>query len=124
MRNQEQGPFTGTGPRGFKRPPDSLTEQVCDALRANGFVDASGIDVEVRPESEEVILTGAVPDARQRQLAEECAVSIKGIAAVHNRLAIGEAGDAGGEGGREFGRNSDTQRRPAETLGKMPPKKP
>lgn len=124
MRNREQGPFTGTGPRGFQRPPDSLTEQVCDALRANGLVDASAIDVEVRPESEEAILTGSVPTAEQRRLAEECVVSLQGIGTVHNRLTVGQSDSGGGEDDREFGRNSGTAKRPAETLGKTPPKEP
>jgi osmotically-inducible protein OsmY len=124
MRNQEQGPFSGTGPRGFKRPPDSLTEQVCDALRANGFVDASEIDVEVRPESEEAILTGSVPTSEQRQLAEECVVSLQGINTVHNRLTVGQSDSGGHEGSREFGRNTSTARRPSQTLGKTPKKNP
>lgn len=93
MKNQDPGPYAGLGPRGFATPPDRLTGQVCDALRTNGFVDASEIDVEVRPESEEAILTGSVPTSRQRRLAEECVVSLPGIEAVHNRLMAEESGD-------------------------------
>lgn len=123
MANRSGGPFSGTGPKGFKRPPDSLEGQVCDALKANGYVNASEIDVEVKSESGEVILTGTVPDADQQRLAEECVVSVSGISTVHNRLTVDHnMGDSGHDGSRDFGENTGTAKRPAQTLGKTPDK--
>lgn len=77
------------GPHGFRQPPNRLYEQVCEAVKAAGGVDASNIDVEIRPEGEEVVLHGSVPDPDQRRLAEECVLSVPGVRSVHNELAVG-----------------------------------
>lgn len=123
MTNGNEGPFSGAGPKGFKRPPDSLEGQVCDALKANGYVNATEISVGVNPESEEVILSGAVPTDDQRRLAEDCVASVQGISVVHNRLTVdSNIEDPDHDGSREFGRNSATARRPAQTIGNTPDK--
>jgi hypothetical protein len=101
-----------------------MEAQVRDALRADGFVDASEIGVEVDVESGELTLTGRVPSRDQRRLAQRCAASVQGIGVVHNRLTIDRQMESSGPGGRELGKDTTTAKRPVQTLGVEPEKKP
>jgi osmotically-inducible protein OsmY len=122
MSNRSEGPFSGTGPKGYKRPPESLKEQVCDALAADGYVDASKIQVEVV--RGKVTLTGSVPAPEQHRLAEDCVASVLGIRSVENRMSVDrDTDDSGNDGGSEFGTDTTTATRPARTLGNTPDRK-
>jgi BON domain len=120
MDKRDQGPFSGKGPKGYKLPPGSLEALVCDALEADGYVDASKIGVEVNS-SGEASLSGTVPSREQQQLAEDCAASVEGIRSVQNRLTIdSDASDTDQDGRGEFGKNASTAKRPARTIGAIP----
>lgn len=71
-----------------ERAPNRLYEAVCEAVNGAGRVDASNIDIELRPLSEEVVLRGTVPDGEQRRLAEEFVLAVEGVTQVDNRLAV------------------------------------
>src|SRR5690606_11876532 len=83
MSNQRKESLSETGPTGNLRPPQSIAAQVRDALRANGYVDDSGIRVDVN-DSGMLTLTGTVPSDEQKQLSEVCGGSVRGITAVIN----------------------------------------
>ena len=102
--------------RGFKRPPEIIEGQVRDALKADGYVNASAIRVEVDSESGDVTLTGKVPSEEQLEEALKCAASVEGVGSVHNQLEIGADTETGGDGNREFGRDSDSARHPPRTI--------
>jgi hypothetical protein len=80
------GRYTGVGPKGYRRSPERLREQICERLTDHGGIDASNIEVEV--EGAEATLTGRVPSREQKRMAEDCADSVRGISDVHNRLSV------------------------------------
>lgn len=84
------GPYTGRGPRGYRRSDDYIREDVCTHLTWHGDIDAS--DIEVRVQNGEVMLEGTVDSRQTKRLAEEVAESVPGVADVHNRLRIGQSG--------------------------------
>lgn len=86
-RGLPQGPFVGKGPRGYKRSPDRLKEQVCDLLEQHGEIDASDIDVKVEEDCT-VTLSGNVDSRRTKRLAEDLAESVAGIRDVQNHLRV------------------------------------
>jgi osmotically-inducible protein OsmY len=51
-------------------------------------VDASQIGVAVDPATGDLTLFGSVPTREQIRLAENCAVSVRGVTVVLNRLTI------------------------------------
>jgi hypothetical protein len=86
----QRGPFSGRGPKGYRRSDDRIREDVCEALTRDGDLDASGIDVSV--DDNEVTLEGTVPDRRSKRRAEDLAEQ-RGVRDVHNRLRLrAEAG--------------------------------
>jgi hypothetical protein len=86
------GPFTGHGPKGWERPPESIRNDVCERLTRHGRLDASRIRVLV--ERGEVILEGRVDSRQAKRMAEDTAESVTGVRDVQNRLRIDY--DAGG----------------------------
>ncbi|HEX3530307.1 MAG TPA: BON domain-containing protein [Thermoanaerobaculia bacterium] len=81
-----EGPFSGRGPRGYRRSDERIHEDVCDRLTAHGEVDAT--DIEVKVESGEVTLSGTVPDRRTKRLAEGIVDGVRGVVDVHNQLRL------------------------------------
>jgi osmotically-inducible protein OsmY len=59
---------------------------VQDRLAAQGDLDTDNI--EVRVSERRVTLSGTVPDERSKQLAEEVAGIVAGVAGIDNRLRI------------------------------------
>jgi hypothetical protein len=82
----QPGPFTGKGPRGYRRPDESILEEVCGRLAQHAQIDAS--EIEVKVENGEVTLTGAVQDRRMKRLAERNIEAVTGVVDVHNRLRL------------------------------------
>jgi hypothetical protein len=86
--------FAGRGPRGYRRPDDRITEDVCRTLTDNPDVDAS--DIIVRVEGGVVTLTGTVHDRYERRVAEDAICEVWGVQDVRNHLRVGLAGVTSG----------------------------
>ena len=82
----QPGPFTGVGPRGYRRSDERIMEDVCERLSQHAQVEASEIEVEVS--DGEVVLTGTVQDRRTKRMAETSIEAIPGVVDVHNRLRL------------------------------------
>lgn len=83
----EGGTHRGKGPRNYRRSDERIREDVCERLREDPRLDASGIDVEVR--NREVTLSGTVTDRQSRRRAEELSEGVSGLAHVENRIRVG-----------------------------------
>lgn len=98
MSERDDGPWSGSGVNeSFTRL--GLDEQVCEALASHVRVDASQVGVAVDSATGDLILFGTVPTEEQRQLAEDCAVSVRGVSVIYNRLAVGGSASAQGPDG-------------------------
>lgn len=81
-----RGPFTGKGPKGYKRSNEQIRSEICERLTMHGYIDAT--DIEVQVEDGEVILEGTVDSRQAKRLAEDVAESVVSVKDVHNRLRI------------------------------------
>jgi osmotically-inducible protein OsmY len=69
------------------RPSDNQTgAQVCALMTDHDWIDASDIEVEVA--DGEVTLRGTVEDGAARRLAENIALAVSTVRAVHNQLQV------------------------------------
>lgn len=80
------GPYTGVGPRSYRRSDERIFEDVCERLTQHGQIDAS--DVEVQVEDGEVTLTGEVGSRWEKRAIEDTIDSITGVKDIHNRLKL------------------------------------
>lgn len=80
------GPYTGVGPRGYRRSDDRIREDVSELLARHGRLDASDIDVAVA--DGEVTLSGSVDSRWAKREAEDVADEASGVHDVHNRLRV------------------------------------
>lgn len=80
------GPYTGVGPRGYRRSDGSIKDDVYRCLTRHGWLDASNIDVEV--DNGEVTLWGQVQNRREKRMAEVAVEAVPGVIDIHNRLRI------------------------------------
>ena len=78
--------FAGRGPRGYKRPDESIYEDVCERLTADPELDAS--DVEVAVMNGTVVLAGTVSSRQSRYLAEDISMTVLGVDQVYNQLRV------------------------------------
>lgn len=85
---RQPGPYSGRGPKGYRRSDETIAEDVCERLTQHGYVDAS--DIEVKVEGGEVTLQGTVDNRRTKRLAEDIAASVAGVSDVHNRLRLSQ----------------------------------
>jgi hypothetical protein len=85
-RPYHPGPYTGRGPRNYRRPDDRIADDINDRLTDNGYVDAEDVDVKVN--NGEVTLTGMVADRRAKRMAEDVAWGVSGVKDVHNQLRL------------------------------------
>lgn len=65
------GPYSGRGPKNYRRSDDVIHRDVCERLAGHGQLDAGGIEVDVH--NGEVTLNGAVDNRRDKRLAEDIA---------------------------------------------------
>ena len=82
------GPYTGRGPKGYKRSDQQIMEDACQRLERDGEIDAS--DIEVTVEEGVIRLRGTVHDRKTKRHAEECVESIYGARDVMNELRVSQ----------------------------------
>jgi osmotically-inducible protein OsmY len=87
-----RGPYTGRGPRGYRRSDDRILEDVCERFTEHGQLDPSDVEVTVR--GGEVVLSGTVATRTEKRLAEDIADLVFGVVEVHNRLRVQRSSDA------------------------------
>ncbi len=80
------GPYTGVGPRGYKRADTQIQDDVSQRLWLDGQIDASDIDVQVN--NAVVTLTGAVQSRQMKRWAEDIAWAVPGVDDVQNQLSV------------------------------------
>lgn len=85
-RDTSHGRHAGRGPRGYQRSDDRIREDVCDALTADPFIDATEITITVN--AGDVTLEGTVDDRQAKRRAEDCVEDLPGVSQVHNRLTV------------------------------------
>ena len=85
-----RGPYTGRGPKGYKRSDQQIIEEACQRLERDGDIDAS--EIEVGAEDGVIRLRGIVPDRQTKRRAEECVESIYGARDVMNELRVQQEG--------------------------------
>jgi hypothetical protein len=103
------GPFTGRGPKGYKRSDDRTTDDVCDRLERDGAIDASEIEIDCKDGV--VTLKGTVPDRETKRRAEEAAERTYGVKDVMNQIRV-EREQHGSGNGKENERQNERHERP------------
>ncbi|HZW04918.1 MAG TPA: BON domain-containing protein [Anaerolineaceae bacterium] len=95
---QIPGPYTGYGPRGYRRSDERLREQIYERLTMNGWLDATQINIDVQ--DGQVTLTGTVKNRREKRLAEETVEDLMGSMLsnsqqVNNHLTVAQSEEEG-----------------------------
>ena len=85
------GPYSGRGPKGYKRSDQQVIEEASQRLERDGDIDAS--EIEVSADNGVITLRGTVPDRRTKRHAEECVESVYGVRDVMNELRVSSQGD-------------------------------
>jgi hypothetical protein len=80
------GPYSGRGPKGYKRSSEQIVDEASRRLEQDGRVDAT--DIEVTCEDGVIKLRGSVPERAMKRAAEQCVESIYGIDDVMNELRV------------------------------------
>ncbi len=80
------GPYTGVGPRGYKRSDSQIQDDVSQRLWLDAQLDAS--DIEVQVNDAVVTLTGTVPSRQMKRWAEDIAWAVPGVDDVQNQLRV------------------------------------
>lgn len=80
------GPYTGLGPRGYRRSDRRIFEDICDRLTRHGLLDASELEVIV--DDGLVTLYGAVTGQAESRMAAATAGGVPGVVAIVNRLQL------------------------------------
>jgi osmotically-inducible protein OsmY len=85
-RSERSGMHRGKGPKSYRRSDDRMLEDLNDRLYDDPYVNATGIETEVR--DGEVILSGTVESKQAKRRAEDIAEMVSGVRNVENRLRI------------------------------------
>jgi osmotically-inducible protein OsmY len=80
------GPYSGRGPKGYRRSDQQLVEEASQRLERDGHIDAT--DIEVRANDGVIELEGSVNTRAEKRRAEACVESIYGLRDVMNRLRV------------------------------------
>lgn len=80
------GGHRGKGPSGYVRSDERIREDIGDALTEDDYLDASGIEIQVK--NGEVTLSGTVHDRRSKRMAEDVIERIPGIKDVTNHIRV------------------------------------
>jgi hypothetical protein len=79
------------GPKGWRRPDESIREDACERLTVDHHLDAREVEVAVK--DGEITLTGTVPDRGSKRRAELLVEHLRGVTDVHNQLTIKKKDD-------------------------------
>lgn len=90
------GPFTGRGPKGYRRSDQQLVDDASQRLERDGHIDAS--EIEVTAQDGVITLRGTVPDRATKRRAEDCVESVYGARDVMNELRVESQGASESEG--------------------------
>lgn len=86
-RNEwRSGPYSGRGPRGYKRSDERIKEDINDRLTWHGGIDPSDMQVDVKDGI--VTLTGSATSRYEKRMAEDIIDSVPGVQDVNNKLSI------------------------------------
>ncbi len=88
------GPYSGRGPKGYKRSDQQIIEEACQRLERDGQIDAT--EIEVTSDDGVIKLRGTVPERSMKRRAEECVESIYGATDVMNELRVSKQGEETG----------------------------
>lgn len=80
--------FRGRGPKNWRRSDEHIRDTVNELLTDHDGVDATEIEVSV--ENGEITLNGMVGSRWEKRLAEDIALSVRGVHDVHNRLRVAD----------------------------------
>jgi osmotically-inducible protein OsmY len=72
--------------KSYSRADERVRDDVCERLRDDPFLDASGI--EVRVEGADVILGGSVSGSSDKRRAQDLAENVSGVGQVKNELRV------------------------------------
>jgi len=98
QQGQQQGRYSGRGPKGYQRSDDRIREDVCERLTHHPEVDASEIEINVK--EGEVTLTGTVEERQAKRMAEDVAEGVSGVKDVRNQIQVRQHQMAGAQHGR------------------------
>lgn len=83
------GPYTGVGPKSYRRSDERILDEVNERLTRHGQIDAAQVRVSV--DQGEVTLHGSVNSRREKYIAEYIAESVLGVREVYNNLRVTRA---------------------------------
>jgi osmotically-inducible protein OsmY len=83
------GPFTGRGPKGYRRSDQQIIDDASQRLEHDGHIDAT--EIEVSAQDGVITLRGTVPDRATKRRAEDCVESVYGARDVMNELRVAAA---------------------------------
>lgn len=114
-----QGPYSGVGPRGYRRADDRIRDDVNDRLMWHGYVDATDIQVDVNDGV--VTLSGTVNTRREKRMAEDAAESVSGVEDVNNQIQIRQSNRSSSEGSmyRQIRAGMEVIGRDGENIGEV-----
>jgi len=75
-----------TGPKGYQRTDERISEEICDELMQTDHIDSSEVTVEVT--AAKVTLDGTVPERWMKHAIEDLADACPGVQDVDNRIRI------------------------------------
>ena len=102
LYQQNQGPYSGVGPKNYQRSDDRIMEEVNERLTQHGQINARNIHVDVK--DGEVTLTGTVDSRRTKRMAEDTVDTVNGVQDVHNQLKIDKNMQGMGRSSRQSNR--------------------
>ncbi|HWF44678.1 MAG TPA: BON domain-containing protein [Candidatus Kapabacteria bacterium] len=86
MGQYGRGPYSGIGPKNYRRNDSRIEEDVCERLMDHPEINASNIEVKVM--NGEVTLSGTVDDRNTKRMAEDVLESISGVRDVNNQIRV------------------------------------
>ena len=109
--SQQRGPYSGIGPKNYRRTDERIHEEVCDTLMYHSGIDATNIEVKVS--EGEVTLCGEIPDRYMKRMVEDAIDEIPGVKNVNNQLRIEQSNRGYMVGSNGNGMMGTGQQRPA-----------